>query len=632
MRHINYGIDPKHALSVLSTNLFPDPDFFIRELVSNAIDATSPDAPAKRRRVDVSVREEGTLTVRDHGCGMTEDTMEQVLPVFFKTTKSMKDPDKIGRFGIGLYASLCYARELIIRSRFDGTPSATKAVFGSSGISLEPVPWEGPGTEVAVHLSNDAPESARDVVKLALLLQSVFPFSPVDIYLNGVLVAGPSRYDPPWEDSQRSEGWSPFPAPNKSDPPPPEIIHVIRKRGEIGGFALFLTGEPIPRNLQGLGLFVRRVRVSSFYLPMGNPFVPTFVAGVINAQQVELALARDSVRKDHRSVWELDRLFFSVLGDGLQHWAEESPKAFSRFMDEHRGQILAACSMNDDLRHRIQSHIRFQTPFGHWKPLSVAQEHGCGFYAYHARQLAGLSSESNLPGPVFLFESAAEHAFLRCLRAGSLRGVEWKRIDEVYISPPGGQLFFRAQQAKAALDALWQTTKSRGLVKEALGSALKAVRSKVSDVVVVDLPRDNRAAWLFPRLKPGVSEEENQREAHEKVIREGRIAASHPYFEIEVRRTANEDGCNKTLYLNYAHPLVSALFRVIGSPREYDQQVAGFLLGGVLALARNESFDDWTIWNSDFRDNADQIMNLIALILDSHESENTTERRHPDED
>lgn len=622
MHRVKYSIDPKHALSVLSTNLFSDSSSFVVELVSNAIDAIGPGLRTDRRRVDITVTkiigQAGVISIRDHGCGMTKETMENVLPVFFGTTKKTQDMDKIGRFGCGLYASLCYATDLTVRSCSDGEALATKVTFEQSGITLDSSTWLGPGTEVTVVLSSDAPKTVTDQIRLASLIRSVFPFSPVDIYMNGLVVAGPACFDLPWLEARGSGTWSPFATRSEEGTPSAEIVRTIRRQEGTADFALLLTKAPIPEGEPGIRLFVRRVRVGSFYTPMCDPHVARFVAGAVNSRRAEVSLARDSVRSDHPAMRELDELFLKVLGDGMAKWARESPIAFDRFVQENRSHILQSCAASEELRSRIQSHLKFQTAKGEWQAMSVAEDAGCGYFAHHVRQLGGLSADSRLSGPVFLFETTAEHAFLQRLREGSLPGVQWKRIDEVHKTPSGGQLFFRAQQAQAALRLLHSTTRTGDLSNAGLTGALQSARSKVHRVEVVDHARDERAAWLVPVLREGLVEEENQAHSRRAVLAEGRYVASHPSFEAEVRQKANEDGCDKVLYLNYGHSVISALFGVLGSPRAGDQRLAAFLLAGVLSLARNESFEDWAAWHTDFRDNAAQSLNLIVLVLSQH--------------
>jgi molecular chaperone HtpG len=162
---------------VFGINLFGNPTLFVRELVANAIDATL-DILGGAEPIRVRVEGNDLLTVRDYGSGMSEKTMEQVLPVFFKTTKAKENPRQIGVFGIGLYASLGYARQVVVRSRTRDAHSATMAIFGESGVTLQPIDWDGPGTEVSVHLSVEAPRSVTDKDELHKFLQSVFAFSP----------------------------------------------------------------------------------------------------------------------------------------------------------------------------------------------------------------------------------------------------------------------------------------------------------------------------------------------------------------------------------------------------------------------------------------------------------------------
>lgn len=617
-RHIPYGIESSHALSVLGSHLFPDPNFFVRELISNAIDASVGASSENSSSVEVTIEEGRSLTIRDYGCGMSESTMEEVLPVFFKSTKTDCDPLQIGEFGIGLYASLRYAKRVEVYSKRCDENSATVAVFGPSGVTLGTTERMDDGTEVKVYVAPDAPLSATDSIKLHMFICSVFPFSPVDIYVNAKPVAGPNCFDLPWEDSVRSDGWTPFPVSETPDFPHPEVVHVIRRTHALADFALFLTKGIIPPEQRSIQLFVKRVQVAPNYTPQQNKIIGTFLSGAVNARNVRLTVTRDAVIKEDNSVRTLDRLFFEVLGDGLQQMARERPRAFRHFVDEHREQFLMACSQSEDLLRRVHEFVTFKTSKGEWCPLGIVRKGRSAYYADSPEQLDALSARARKKHVVFLFASEAEHAFLSRLLAGSIPRVSWKRIDELALTRRRSKHYFHAQQVEAALRELVQSTSEPDLVSSRLSPALKVVRAKITEVQVLSAPKERRAAWLIPRFKRGVDKELARKEAREKVKREGEYQESSCYFSSAVKRTANEDNCDKILALNYDQPLIQEFFKILGSARPCDQQLSGFLLGSLLGIARNHSSEDWILWTEDLIDNARQLTNLATIIVAQH--------------
>jgi hypothetical protein len=240
------------------------------------------------------------------------------------------------------------------------------------------------------------------------------------------------------------------------------------------------------------------------------------------------------------------------------------------------------------------------------------------------------TDDKELNAPIFLFESASEEVFLERLKGGLGINLDWKPVDELAVANPRSTHYFQAEQIKAALKGLSITTNEPLTIKTALKSTLKAVRSEVSNVEVISAPRDRRIAWLVPRLKPGIREEDTLKQARETVLGWGRHEADLA-FEQTVRQQANEIGHEKVLFLNYSREMVQVFIRVLGSMRAQDQQDAGFVLGGLLALARNESFNDWPIWTTDFADNAKHLLNLITLVLDKYHDPHTGEGSNDNE-
>jgi len=609
---VPYGIDPRHALSVFGLNLFSSPTCFVRELVSNAIDATACKRDSDRRKVDITLSGNAIFTVRDYGTGMSAKEMRDVLPTFFKSTKARGNSSQIGIFGIGLYASLAHASAVVVRSHRDGRASATEATFQASDVVFRPLDWIGPGTEVTVHLRDDAPAVAKDPIGISSFIQDTFPFSPVDIFVNSVLVGGPSRFDRPWRRTPRLPNWSPFVRGDQAEADVPETVHVIRDDTRALGIALFLAREPLHPHQEGIRLFVNNVLVDASYRPSGNEFVSRFLAGAINAQYAELTLSRDGVVPGHSSMAEVDSRFFTVLVQGLLAWARRRPSAFRGFVQTHRPNFLAACALSDVLCEAVYTHIPIRSHKGEWVSFEAALQTGQAFYASHSSELAGLAKFHDLPGPVYLFESGAEQALLRKLR--SLSHVIWRRIDEVYVPPPEGDLFFRAQQVTAALREAYASSPDTSAEHSNVRFGRVPFRQRVSDVVVVDLPDDRRVAWLVPKERPGVTEKEAEAEARMALLAWGCREATS-IFENQLRREIHERGHCRRLYLNATRGLVKRFFAILGSPTSSDQRLATQVLRALIAIARNTSSRDWCIWDADFDDNRRQLRNLLDLIL-----------------
>ncbi|MCS7084819.1 MAG: molecular chaperone HtpG [Bacteroidia bacterium] len=209
------------TLSIQTENIFPiikrflysDRDIFLRELVSNAIDALHKIKAASQAgdfqgelgelTVTVSVDENArTLTVSDNGVGMTaEETDRYINQIAFSGAKEFvekyqgKIDGVIGRFGLGFYSAFMVADkvELVTRSY-----KSDKAVTWSCDGSVEYVMGEGErperGTDVVLHISQDADEFLRSW-RIEEILKKYCRFLPYTIRFQGKVV---NNNSPAW--------------------------------------------------------------------------------------------------------------------------------------------------------------------------------------------------------------------------------------------------------------------------------------------------------------------------------------------------------------------------------------------------------------------------------------------------
>ncbi len=199
------SIHTENIFPIIKKWLYSDKDIFIRELVSNAVDAIHKFQNvnlmeglqiADEYKVDVRLdKEAGTLTVADNGIGMTADEVRKYINQvafssaedFVEKFKNLEDKNQIiGHFGLGFYSSFMVAEDVEIRTL--SYQKDAEAVHwqckGTTTYSLEPTDKKERGTEVILHLNEDEKvfleaDSVRDVLK------KFCNFLPVSITLEG---------------------------------------------------------------------------------------------------------------------------------------------------------------------------------------------------------------------------------------------------------------------------------------------------------------------------------------------------------------------------------------------------------------------------------------------------------------
>ncbi len=198
----------KGTISVQTENIFPiikqflysDQEIFLRELVSNAVDATTKlKALASRGDVqgelgDLTIeilidKEAKTLTIRDKGIGMTEEEVNKYLnQVAFSSAQEFLDTYKndtgniIGHFGLGFYSAFMVSNqvEAITKSYKPDSQGVTWSCDGSPEYTIIENEKVERGTDIVLHISDDAVEYLEDH-RIEELLQKYCRFLPVAI-------------------------------------------------------------------------------------------------------------------------------------------------------------------------------------------------------------------------------------------------------------------------------------------------------------------------------------------------------------------------------------------------------------------------------------------------------------------
>ena len=200
MKTGNIGVTTENIFPVIKKFLYSDRDIFIREMVSNAVDATQKlktlagkgeyKGELGELKVEVIIdKEAGTLTVRDHGIGMTADEIEKYInQIAFSGAgeflEKYKDAEAIiGHFGLGFYSSFMVSDRVdILTKSWQDAPAQKWSCDGSPEFTLEEIDKTDRGTDIVMHLSDDCKEFLEKG-KVEQLLSKYCHFLPVPVVL-----------------------------------------------------------------------------------------------------------------------------------------------------------------------------------------------------------------------------------------------------------------------------------------------------------------------------------------------------------------------------------------------------------------------------------------------------------------
>lgn len=194
------GVTTDNIFPVIKKFLYSDHEIFLRELVSNAIDATQKlktlasfgeyKGDLGEMNVKVTVdKEAGTLTVSDHGIGMTADDVEKYInQIAFSGAEEFLAKYKdnanaiIGHFGLGFYSAFMVAKKVEIRSLSykDGATAVKWECDGSPEYTMEQIEKDGRGTDIILYI-DDENKKFLEQGEIDMLLKKYCRFLPVPV-------------------------------------------------------------------------------------------------------------------------------------------------------------------------------------------------------------------------------------------------------------------------------------------------------------------------------------------------------------------------------------------------------------------------------------------------------------------
>ena len=200
MQKGNIGVTTENIFPIIKKFLYSDHDIFLREMVSNAVDATqklktlSATGDFKGELGDLSVRvsldeKAGTLTISDRGIGMTAEEIEKYInQIAFSGVNDFleKYQDKaeaiIGHFGLGFYSSFMVAKkvEIITKSYKEGSKAVKWSCDGSPEYTLEDAEKEDRGSDIVLYIDDDCKEFLQKS-KIEELLNKYCKFMAVPV-------------------------------------------------------------------------------------------------------------------------------------------------------------------------------------------------------------------------------------------------------------------------------------------------------------------------------------------------------------------------------------------------------------------------------------------------------------------
>ena len=399
MQKGNIGVTTENIFPVIKKFLYSDHEIFLREIVSNAVDASQKLKTLALRgdvkeeigdlRVEVSLdADAGTITVSDNGIGMTADEIDRYInQIAFSGANDFLEQYKdnptaiIGHFGLGFYSSFMVSDrvDIITRSYQEGAKAVKWSCDGSPEFTLEDTERAQRGTDIVMHISEDCKEFL-DKSRLETLLKKYCHFLPVPVVFGKKQEWKDGKYVDTDQDNQVNDTeplWTRTPADLKDE----DYKTFYRSLYPMSDAPLFwihlnvdypfhLTGILyFPRIKQNIELQRNKIQLycnQVFVTDQVEGIVPDFLTllhGVIDSPDIPLNVSRSYLQSDS-NVKKISTYITKKVSDRLSAIFKNDRADFEKKWDDLRIFIDYGLLTEEDFYDKAKNFFLFKDTEG----------------------------------------------------------------------------------------------------------------------------------------------------------------------------------------------------------------------------------------------------------------------------
>jgi molecular chaperone HtpG len=404
---LSFQAEVKQLLNIVVHSLYSNKEIFLRELISNASDASDKlrfealsDSALYEKDPDLNIKVSfdvaaRTITISDNGIGMTrEEVIENLGTIAKSGTREFlsrlsgdqkKDAHLIGQFGVGFYSAFIAADKVTVITRRAGLTSDHGVMWESNGegaYTIENVEKVARGTDVVLHLKEGEDEFLNDWRLRTIITKYSDNISlPIMMRKLPESNAAETKTDQPveWEVVNRATALWVLPKNTITDEQYIELYkHIahdfedplVWSHNQVEGGSLdYISLLYIPKHAtfdlwnrerqHGLKLYVQRV----FIMDQVEQFMPNylrFVRGIVDTNALPLNISRE-ILQDNPTIIKLRAALVKRVLDLLEKLAKDEPEKYATFW-QHFGNVLKEGPAEDFAnRNKVAKLIRFST-------------------------------------------------------------------------------------------------------------------------------------------------------------------------------------------------------------------------------------------------------------------------------
>ena len=380
----NITIHTENIFPIIKKSLYTDHEIFLRELISNGVDATSKlkmaslagentgEVPEPQITIKVDSSKK-TLSVTDNGIGMTADEIKKYInQVAFSSAEDFISKyeksanDLIGHFGLGFYSAFMVAKQVEIDtlSYKEGATAVHWSCDGSPEFELTESDRKAVGTTITLHLQDEESEYA-EIPRVKQLVKTYCDFMPVKIILDGEQI---NKQRAIWKESPQSltdEDYLEFYRylyPFQEDP----LLWVHLNTDYpflLNGIVYFPKLKPDVDVTKGqMKLFCNQVFVSDSC----EEIIPEFLMplrGVLDSPDIPLNVSRSALTSD-RTVRRIADFITKKIGNKLKSIYDEDRSKYVSAWSDVGTFVKYGCMKDEKFRKQVEDIIIYRTTYG----------------------------------------------------------------------------------------------------------------------------------------------------------------------------------------------------------------------------------------------------------------------------
>lgn len=387
------SVTAEDMLPIIKKWLYSEHDIFLRELVSNAVDAITKhehftligesDQKDVDYKIEIAVNEANkTIHIKDNGVGMSADEVKKYITQlafsgateFFEKYKGSDESSRmIGHFGLGFYSSFMVADKVEIKTKSfrKDTPAVHWICDGTTDYTISELDGiDQHGTEIILHI-NEESEEFLNSAELSAVIRRHSAFLPIPILINGEVI---NNQKPIWnknpnelEDQDYEELFNhSFPMQEKP------LFHLhfrIDTPFQVRGILFF---QKIRQNFDSfkgrIKLYCNNVFVSDSIEDLFPSYL-FMLQGFIDCPDIPLNVSRSSLQGDPR-VKKIAQHIVKKIADKMKDIFKNDREAYEGYWEDINPFVKFGCLQDDKFYERMEEYVIFKSSDGQYSTLA----------------------------------------------------------------------------------------------------------------------------------------------------------------------------------------------------------------------------------------------------------------------